>query len=136
MSAQTTTRLRWHRSWVALGGAIMLFVIWMALTPDPSITLSFTYGDKLLHASTFCGLTGWWGNVYRSRRARGWIVLGCLVFGVFIEFAQWLDPPRDASAWDVAADVLGILLALLLLRTPLARVLAGIEASFERRRGS
>ena len=134
MDVQTSMRLRWHRAWVALGGAIMLFVIWMALMPDPGITLSFTYGDKLLHASTFCGLTGWWGNVYRGRRARGRIVLGCLLFGVFIEFAQWLDPPRDASGWDVLADVLGILIALLLLRTPLARVLAGLEARFGRKR--
>jgi hypothetical protein len=134
MDVQTATRLRWHRSWVVLGGAIMLFVIWMALMPDPGITLSFTYGDKLLHASTFCGLAGWWGNVYRSRRARGWIALGCLVFGAFIEFAQSLDPPRDASAWDVLADVLGILVALLLLRTPLARVLANLEAGIARRR--
>jgi VanZ family protein len=134
MDVQTSRRLRWHGAWVALGWAIMAFVLWMALMPDPGITLSFTYGDKLLHASTFCGLAGWWGNVYRSRRARGWIALGCLVFGAFIEFAQSLDPPRDASAWDLLADVVGIVLALLLLRTPLARVLAGIEASFERRR--
>lgn len=129
---QTSARLRWHRAWVALGGAIMLFVMWMALTPDPSIALTFTYGDKLLHASTFCGLMGWWGNVYRGRRAWVGVALGCLAFGVFIEFAQWLDPPRDASTWDVLADGIGILVALLLLRTPLARVLAGIEARFVR----
>jgi len=134
MNVQTSNRLRWHGSWVALGGVIMLFVLWVALMPDPSVTLSFTYGDKLLHACTFCGLTGWWSNIYRGRRARGWIMLGCFLFGVFIEFAQWLDPPRDASVWDVLADVFGILLALPLLRTPLARVLAGIEARFERKR--
>jgi hypothetical protein len=132
MDVQTSARLRWHRAWVALGGAIMLFVMWMALTPDPSIALTFTYGDKLLHASTFCGLMGWWGNVYRGRGAWVGVALGCLAFGVFIEFAQWLDPPRDASTWDVLADGIGILVALLLLRTPLARVLAGIEARFVR----
>lgn len=136
MDVQTSVRLRWHGIWVALGGAIMLFVMWMALMPDPSITLSFTYGDKLLHASTFCGLTGWWGNIYRGYRARAWVALGCLAFGVFIELAQWLDPPRDASGWDVLADAIGILLALVLLRTPLARVLANLEGYIERRRAS
>ncbi|MFC5441169.1 VanZ family protein [Rhodanobacter ginsenosidimutans] len=134
MDVQTSGRLRWHGAWLVLGGAIMLFVTWMALTPDPSITLSFTYGDKLLHATTFCCLMGWWGNIYRSPRTRAWIALGCLAFGVFIEFAQWLDPPRDASGWDVLADVIGILVALPLLRTPLARVLAGIETAVGRRR--
>lgn len=136
MDVQTSVRLRWHGIWVALGGAIMLFVMWMALMPDPSITLSFTYGDKLLHASTFCGLTGWWGNIYRGYPARAWVALGCLAFGVFIELAQWLDPPRDASGWDVLADAIGILLALVLLRTPLARVLANLEGYIERRRAS
>jgi hypothetical protein len=134
MDVQTSDRLRWHGSWVALGSAMMLFVTWMALTPDPAITLSFTYGDKLLHACTFCGLTGWWGNIYRGRWARVWIAMGCLAFGVFIELAQWLDPPRDASGWDVLADAIGILVALLLLRTPLARFLADLEAGIERMR--
>ena len=119
---------------MALGGAMMLFVTWMALTLDPALTLSFTYGDKLLHACTFCGLTGWWGNIYRGRWARVWIAMGCLAFGVFIELAQWLDPPRDASGWDVLADAIGILVALLLLRTPLARVLAGLETGVGRMR--
>jgi len=135
-TVRTSGRLRWHRAWVALGGAIMLWVLWMALSPDPGIALDFPYGDKLLHATTFTCLMGWWGNVYRARRARGWAALGCLAFGVFIEFAQWLDPPRDADALDVLADGAGIVIALLLLRTSLASVLASVEArSVRRRRG-
>ena len=135
-TVRTSGRLRRHRAWVALGGAIMLWVLWMALTPDPGIALDFPYGDKLLHAITFTCLMGWWGNVYRARRARGWAALGCLAFGVFIEFAQWLDPPRDADALDVLADGAGIVIALLLLRTSLAGVLAGVEARSVRLRGS
>lgn len=136
MDVQTSTRLRWHRAWSVLGGAIMLWVLWMALTPDPGITLAFPYGDKLLHAATFTCLMGWWGNVYQARRPRGRAALGCLAFGVFIEFAQWLDPPRDADALDVLADGAGIVIALLLLRTPLASVLASVEAWSVRRRGN
>ncbi len=132
---QQSARLRWHRAWVALGGAIMLWILWMALRPDPGITLDVLYGDKWLHATTFCCLMGWWGNVYRDRRARGWAALGCLAFGVFIEFAQWLSPPRDADALDVLADGVGILVALPLLRTSLASVLASVEAWSVLRRG-
>jgi hypothetical protein len=135
-TVRTSGRLRWHRAWVALGGAIMLWVLWMALRPDPGIALDFPYGDKLLHAITFTCLMGWWGNVYRARRPRGWAALGCLAFGVFIEFAQWLDPPRDADALDVLADGAGIVIALLLLRTSLASVLASVEARSVRRRGA
>ncbi|MDW2983033.1 MAG: VanZ family protein [Rhodanobacter sp.] len=135
MNVQTPTRLRWHRAWSVLGGAIMLWVLWMALTPDPGITLAFPYGDKLLHAATFTCLMGWWGNVYSERRSRSWAALGCLAFGIFIEFAQWLDPPRDADALDVLADGVGIVIALLLLRTSLASVLASVEAWSARRHG-
>lgn len=134
MDVWTSGRLRWHGVWALLGGLIMGWTLWMALTPDPDISLSFPYGDKLLHATTFCCLMGWWGNVYSRRRARGWAALGCLAFGVFIEFAQWLDPPRDADAFDVLADGIGILIALVLLRTPLARVLASVERGLLHRR--
>ncbi len=111
----------------------MGWTLWMALTPSPDITLPFPNGDKLLHAITFTCLMGWWGNVYRARRPRGWAALGCLAFGIFIEFAQWLDPPRDADVFDVLADGVGISIALLLLRTPLASVLASVEALSMRR---
>ena len=128
VSIQPSGRLLWQRGWVALGGAIMLWILWMALRPDPGVALDFPYGDKLLHATTFTCLMGWWGNVYRERHARGWAAWGCLAFGIFIEFAQWLCPPRDADVFDVLADGIGILLALLLLRTALANVLASVES--------
>lgn len=128
MPLQPIQRLHWHTAWVVVGGLIMGWTVWMALTPDPDITLPFAYGDKLLHTTTFACLMGWWGNVYRQRRPRVWAALACLAFGIFIELAQWFDPPRDADAFDVLADGIGILIALLLLRTPLASVLASVEA--------
>lgn len=106
----------------------MLWTLWMALRPDPGITVDLPYGDKWLHAFTFTCLMGWWGNLYRRRQARIGAALGCLAFGILIEFAQWLSPPRDADPFDVLADALGIVVALVLLRTPLARVLAGLES--------
>jgi len=130
-----TDRLQFHRTWVALGVLVMAWTLWMALRPDPGITLTVPDGDKLLHAFAFTCLMGWWGNVYADRRRRIGAALVCLAFGVFIEFAQWLDPPRDADPFDVLADAAGIALAGLLLRTPLARVLASGEAWLRRRRG-
>lgn len=129
-----SSRLYWHRYWVVLGAAIMAWTLWMALRPDPDLTLDLPDGDKWLHAITFTCLMGWWGNVFSTRRARAVAAGGCLLFGVVIELAQWLDPPRDAEVLDVCADAAGIALALVLLRTPLARVLASGEAWLRRRR--
>ena len=127
------TRLRWHRTWVALGLLVMAWTLFMALRPDPGFTLQVPDGDKWLHAFVFTCLMGWWGNVYARGRPRAVAAAACLVFGVFIEFAQWLSPPRDADPLDVLADALGIGLGLVLLRTPLARVLASGEALLLRR---
>lgn len=128
-----TGRLHWHRPWAGVGVLIMLWTLWMALRPDPGITVDLPNGDKWLHAFTFTCLMGWWGNLNRRRQARIWVALGCLAFGIFIEFAQWLSPPRDADPFDVLADAIGIVVALLLLRTPLARVLAALESRLLRR---
>lgn len=114
---------------------MMTWTLWMALRPDPGVALDFPEGDKLLHAATFICLMGWWGNIYCSRCARTWAALGCLAFGVFIEIAQWFCPPRDADAFDVLADAIGIVIALGLLRTPLASVLASVERVLLRWRG-
>lgn len=126
-------RLRWHRVWTVIGVLVMAWTLWMALTPDPDIALDFPQGDKLLHAFTFTCLMGWWGNIHHSRRGRIGSALLCLGFGIFIEFAQWLDPPRDADAFDVLADGVGIALAWLLLKTPLADVLAWVERTLGKR---
>ena len=133
MPPQPSQRLRWHAAWVVLGALMMAWTLWMALTPDPDITLPIPCGDKLLHVIAFTCLMGWWGNIYRARRPRVWEALGCLAFGILIECAQWFDPPRKADAVDVLIDGIGILFALALLRTPLARVLASIEALSLRR---
>lgn len=132
---QPFERLRWHRGWFALGVLTMLAILWAAVHPDPDIALGIPQGDKWLHALTFAGLTGWWGNLYRSWRARGYAALACLAFGVFIEIAQNMTPARNADVADVLADGIGIVLGGMLLRTPLARVLAGLEAWSVRRRG-
>ena len=105
----------------------MVWGVYLALEPDPELRLDFANGDKLLHALGFACLMGWWGNVFATRRARSIAALGALAYGVLIEVLQWLNPPRTADVLDVLADICGIVIALLLLRTPLARVLARVE---------
>ena len=126
MGAWPSGRLRLHWLWIAAGSMLMLWGLYQALEPDPALRLDFPNGDKL-HALGFACLMGWWGNVFVARRARITAALGCLAYGVLIEGLQWLNPPRTADGLDVLADVCGIAIALLLLRTPLAGVLARVE---------
>lgn len=133
MDGRTSGRLRLHWLWIALGALLMLWGLYQALASDPSLHLDFPGGDKLLHVLGSVCLMGWWGNVFAGRRARNVAALGCLAYGVLIEGLQWLDPPRTADGLDVLADAGGIAVALLLLRTPLAGVLAHVERFFARR---
>ena len=136
MDKSTSWPLRMHWLWIALGAVLMCWGLYLALEPDPELRLDFAYGDKLLHALGFAGLMGWWGNVFSSHRARGVAALCCLAYGVLIEGLQWLNPPRTDDILDVLADVCGIAIALLLLRTtPLADVLAHVERVLLARHG-
>lgn len=91
------------------------------------IVLTVPAGDKLMHACAFAGLMLWWGNVYRGRGSRWRIAAWCLLFGILIECAQWPRAPEDADPFDVLADMVGLALGWLLLRTALADVLARAE---------
>jgi hypothetical protein len=123
--------LRWHRGWAVLGVLLMVAVAAIALLPATrhltAMALALPEGDKLLHMVAFAALMGWWGNLYRRPRPRLGVAAACLLFGLLIELAQWPHNPKDASVWDLAADALGLALGALLLRTPLAGVLARVE---------
>ena len=122
---------QWRMGWVALGAVLMAAVAALALLPAArqlnAMALALPQGDKLLHVLAFAMLMGWWGNLYHRARQRLGVAAACLVFGLLIECAQWPHDPEDASVWDLAADALGLALGALLLRTPLAGVLARAE---------
>lgn len=127
MDVQTSERLTLQRWWIAAGIVLMLWGLYIALEADPDLQLNFRGGDKLLHALGFGCLVGWWGNVFSTWRARRRAALACLAYGALVEVLQAFTPPRSADALDLLADAVGIGIGLLLLRTPLARVLVRIE---------
>jgi len=130
-AATDAASLRWRTGWFALGALLMLTVALIALLPATrrltAMALALPDGDKLLHVLAFAGLMLWWGNVYRRTGVRLGVAAACLVFGVLIECAQWPRHPNDASGADVLADLVGLALGALLLRTPLADALLRVE---------
>jgi VanZ family protein len=136
MDVQTSGRLMLQRWWIVAGVVLMLWGLYIALEADPALQLDFAGGDKLLHALGFGCLVGWWGNVFSTWRARWRAALACLVYGALVEVLQAFTPPRSADALDLLADAIGIGAGLLLLRTPLARVLVRIEQMLPLRRSA
>jgi VanZ family protein len=91
-------------------------ILVLALMPASHSADWFPQADKLRHALAFITL---WMLGVRARFGRGRglsLAAGLLLFGVGIEVAQSFTPDRDASAFDVMADTLGIGLGWLFQR--------------------
>lgn len=80
------------------------------------------YTDKLLHILCFAGLGSVALWTYRSRWGRIGVMLFLVALGIGVELVQGMIPERQASVEDVTADMVGLVLAFILLRHwPLAR---------------
>jgi len=75
-------------------------------------------GDKLVHALVFFGLALLTVRALRPldrRRALGWSVALGVLWAPLSEWIQRRVPYRDASLADVAADLVGLALAVMLV---------------------
>jgi VanZ family protein len=111
------------RFWPAAAAVWTASVLALALSPhvEPSWLLR-TFGDKALHGAAFAvGAAVWVRTIELSSRFSSWGAIGAgsaaaLMVGAAIEILQSYIPGRTADVRDLAADVAGILFALLLLR--------------------
>lgn len=89
-----------------------LAIAWLAVLPSEIAAID-DFNDKLKHLFAFgvltIGLLRYW------RMAAVPAVICLLCFGVGIEVVQSFIPGRTASAWDVLADLAGILAGLALV---------------------
>jgi VanZ family protein len=87
--------------------------------------------DKYEHLLAYGSLMFWWGMVQPARRRFWFIALP--VLGIGMELLQSLTPHRFMSWNDALANLLGVLLGSLLLRTPAARVLGVVDRQIRNR---
>lgn len=83
-------------------------ILYFALANSPTVTLSSS--DKINHVLAFLvlqvlGALSWSSRVHV-------VALGLVAYGASIEVLQSLTPTRQAEWQDLAADMLGIALAL------------------------
>lgn len=105
---------RWHLASVVLLLAVLLAMLMPAvwLFPHPGEFASwFGEIDKWLHGVSFAVLAIWFAGLY-GRSAYWRIALSLLAFGMLIEVCQRLVGYRTADWLDVAADVGGIAIGL------------------------
>ncbi len=99
--------------------SIMIYYLSSGPVPDELDTGWFGF-DKVLH----CGAYAFWASLClaglaRSAPKKGYLwrsvvaVVATLLYGASDEFHQYFVPGRSASLWDMAADLLGGVLAVL-----------------------
>lgn len=119
--------LRYLVFWRALGRALIVAMLVVALVPAPSAIGAVPFGDKIGHAVGFIVLVLWYGQIYYRMDDRWRCVAGAVALGGLIELLQALVPYRSADLLDLAADAVGALLGLALLQTPLGGVLSRLD---------
>ncbi len=120
-------RLRYHRTWLALGGLWIVIVIILSLMPNPPDPLPFEQSDKLSHFLAYGGLMLWFCQLYTGTARRWGLAFAFVALGVGLEFLQSLTPDRAYEVLDMAANTGGVLLGGLLAATPLAHGLHVLE---------
>lgn len=96
---------------------ILTYLLLIEMTPSPDASI---YKDKLQHAVAFAGLAFWGLLAYQSRTHS--ILMGLAVFGALMEVLQGiLTTTRQSSFYDWLADIVGLVLAWLLVRFVLHR---------------
>ena len=113
-----------RRSLLALWGpflAALAVVFWLSsLSVVPA---AHYFWDKLLHVTGYAvlgtlALRAFHGGFERPRLAPTmYAALAVILWGISDEIHQSFVPGRDASPWDVLADVVGFVIATLLFAT-------------------
>jgi VanZ family protein len=107
--------LRYPHVWLALGWLLVIGVIVGSLLPGPIIReITPAVNDKVEHFSAYFVMMTWFGGLYP--RAKHLRIAGALLFlGVALDVLQGVaTTTRDFELLDIAADAVGIFVALVL----------------------
>jgi hypothetical protein len=110
--------------WVLFGVSIAMTLFW-AFGPDPPKVRILSHADKVFHALAFASIFGSYllAAVWRPGRGPGPLVgtavpaaAALVAFGLVIELVQGEFLGRDAELFDVAAEVVGMAIAVGVVR--------------------
>jgi len=103
---------------------MVLFIMYTALASHPILTMSGQWSDKIYHFSGYFGVMAWYAQ-FVSQRSK--TVFWLIVLGVSLESAQMLVNTRSFEWADMLMNVSGVVIAALLVRGVLAKLLCGFE---------
>ena len=122
--------LRYRKFWLFVGWAWLVAIWYLSLKAEPpSIYFSVTFSDKILHAGAYGVLMAWFLQLYHRRHTRIFYAIAFIGMGILLEYLQRMTAYRDFEYLDMVADTVGVLLAIVIVRGKLSRVLWQLEQS-------
>jgi len=120
--------LKYKPAWLAIGFAMVLFVIYSSLVDHPPSMDSFKLSDKAMHLIGYFGLMGWFLQIYQNKKMQIILAIVFISMGVSLEFLQDLGGVRFFELNDMLANTTGVLLAWSLVKTPFPKILYYFES--------
>jgi VanZ family protein len=112
--------------WQVIGLGMLAYIVYVSLIPHPPLMFG-QWSDKVYHFVGYFVLTAWYAQLYAASRHRYLLALSFLSLGVLLEFAQLLVNERSFELLDMLANGLGVLVAWLITRGRLSRLLLYCE---------
>ncbi len=103
---------------------MVLFIMYAALAPHLILPMSGQWSDKIYHFSGYFGVMAWYAQFVTQRVKTVFLLI---VLGMSLEFAQMLVNTRSFEWADMLMNVSGVVIAALLVRGVLAKLLCGFE---------
>ena len=125
--------LNYKKLWLFVGYLLVLVIIYSSLTSDP-VTIEVRFFDKYAHTLSYFLLMGWFVQIYHSRKTLLLFAMLFVCMGIGLEFLQGLTGYRQFDTYDMLANTLGVLIALIAaVFTPFRWALFKIERFIVRR---
>lgn len=118
--------LRLRKLWISIGIGFVLLVVYLSLMRDPP-DLGVPETLKAGHLLAYAGLMLWFAQIYRAPRGRGWLAAAFCVLGIVLEYLQGMTDYRGFEYSDMLINSAGVVIGLILARTPLQNGLRTIE---------
>lgn len=120
-------RLRFHTLWLSIGWALVLFVVYLSLTPH-LISIPVEQGDKVGHVAAYATLMLWFAQLYSHVKRRLTLAGALLALGIALEFAQLFTDTRTFEIADMLADGVGVAIGWLAAPPRTINFLSRVEA--------
>jgi len=83
--------------------------------------------DKVEHFLAYFILMSWFAQLYPEKSTRNRYAIGLILMGIAIEIAQGMGKIRMFDPLDMLANTTGVLLAWLMIKNKLAKLLFQLE---------